>query len=173
MFEACGWTRTHENRDIHFDRISGYLTRWLYVKWRIEIKTNVFYRFSAFWLRSKCSICSYQLNIWYPSNGRKILKLFLIRAGILGLAPFPARVALVSQYVQVRGPPTFTQSKLFYTQRLYNPKSCLPLQTLSLSWPKRNAKWKLERNVFGPKSRNTCRLSIGKKQSSGKHIFHS
>ena len=23
------------------------------------------YRFSAFWLRSKCSICSYQLNIWY------------------------------------------------------------------------------------------------------------
>ena len=25
-------------------------------------KTNG-YRFSAFWLRSKCSICSYQLNI--------------------------------------------------------------------------------------------------------------
>ena len=23
------------------------------------------YRFSAFWLRSKCSICSYQLNIWW------------------------------------------------------------------------------------------------------------
>ena len=23
------------------------------------------HRFSAFWLRSKCSICSYQLNIWY------------------------------------------------------------------------------------------------------------
>ena len=23
----------------------------------------VLYRFSAFWLRSKCSICSYQLNI--------------------------------------------------------------------------------------------------------------
>ena len=28
------------------------------------------YRFSAFWLRSKCSICSYQLNIWY---GRHVL----------------------------------------------------------------------------------------------------
>ena len=27
--------------------------------------TSPRYRFSAFWLRSKCSICSYQLNIWY------------------------------------------------------------------------------------------------------------
>ena len=26
------------------------------------------HRFSAFWLRSKCSICSYQLNIWYGSH---------------------------------------------------------------------------------------------------------
>ena len=26
------------------------------------------YRFSAFWLRSKCSICSYQLNIWYAPH---------------------------------------------------------------------------------------------------------
>ncbi len=26
-------------------------------------KTRLSYRFSAFWLRSKCSICSYQLNI--------------------------------------------------------------------------------------------------------------
>jgi len=26
------------------------------------------YRFSAFWLRSKCSICSYQLNIWCESH---------------------------------------------------------------------------------------------------------
>ena len=25
--------------------------------------TSSLYRFSAFWLRSKCSICSYQLNI--------------------------------------------------------------------------------------------------------------
>ena len=26
------------------------------------------HRFSAFWLRSKCSICSYQLNIWYDGH---------------------------------------------------------------------------------------------------------
>ena len=26
------------------------------------------FRFSAFWLRSKCSICSYQLNIWYRGH---------------------------------------------------------------------------------------------------------
>ena len=36
------------------------------------------YRFSAFWLRSKCSICSYQLNIWYaPYMGASILNWFL------------------------------------------------------------------------------------------------
>ena len=36
------------------------------------------YRFSAFWLRSKCSICSYQLNIWYvPHRGTTILNWFL------------------------------------------------------------------------------------------------
>lgn len=29
----------------------------------------MFYRFSALWLRSKCSICSYQLNIWYVAHG--------------------------------------------------------------------------------------------------------
>ena len=36
------------------------------------------HRFSAFWLRSKCSICSYQLNIWYvPHRGTTILNWFL------------------------------------------------------------------------------------------------
>ena len=36
------------------------------------------HRFSAFWLRSKCSICSYQLNIWYvPHWGTTILNWFL------------------------------------------------------------------------------------------------
>ena len=42
------------------------------------------YRFSAFWLRSKCSICSYQLNIWYgPHCGSRILNWFLNRGGAL------------------------------------------------------------------------------------------
>ena len=36
------------------------------------------YRFSAFWLRSKCSICSYQLNIWYEGHrSSSILNWFL------------------------------------------------------------------------------------------------
>ena len=36
------------------------------------------HRFSAFWLRSKCSICSYQLNIWYGLHCRsRILNWFL------------------------------------------------------------------------------------------------
>ena len=37
-----------------------------------------YHRFSAFWLRSKCSICSYQLNIWYGLHCRsRILNWFL------------------------------------------------------------------------------------------------
>ena len=32
------------------------------------LEANIWYRFSAFWLRSKCSICSYQLNIWYEGH---------------------------------------------------------------------------------------------------------
>ena len=40
--------------------------------------SRTWYRFSAFWLRSKCSICSYQLNIWYaPYPGASILNWFL------------------------------------------------------------------------------------------------
>lgn len=47
----------------------------LYIKHRATIFQH---RFSAFWLRSKCSICSYQLNIWYvPHWGTSILNWFL------------------------------------------------------------------------------------------------
>ena len=43
------------------------------------------YRFSAFWLRSKCSICSYQLNIWYEDHvSSSILNLFLQGDGMSG-----------------------------------------------------------------------------------------
>ena len=31
------------------------------------------YRFSAFWLRSKCSICSYQLNVWYEVHAASLI----------------------------------------------------------------------------------------------------
>ena len=33
--------------------------------WKWSFEGVAQHRFSAFWLRSKCSICSYQLNIWY------------------------------------------------------------------------------------------------------------
>ena len=43
--------------------------------WSMALKQH---RFSAFWLRSKCSICSYQLNIWYGLHSRsRILNWFL------------------------------------------------------------------------------------------------
>ena len=47
--------------------------------------SNTSYRFSAFWLWSKCSICSYQLNIWYdPHAGSTILNWFLDHGKVLG-----------------------------------------------------------------------------------------
>ena len=59
------------------------------------------YRFSAFWLRSKCSICSYQLNIWYGSHVfPSILIWFLTGDGDLGLALALSQVSLVLQYHQ-------------------------------------------------------------------------
>ena len=43
------------------------------------------HRFSAFWLRSKCSICSYQLNIWYEDHvSSSILNWFLKGDGMSG-----------------------------------------------------------------------------------------
>ena len=52
---------------------------------RVALHFGASYRFSAFWLRSKCSICSYQLNIWYdPHVGSTILNCFLEDDEVLG-----------------------------------------------------------------------------------------
>ena len=48
-------------------------------------ETLCLHRFSAFWLRSKCSICSYQLNIWYEDHvSSSILVWFLPGDGLSG-----------------------------------------------------------------------------------------
>ena len=53
--------------------------------WTIFGQSQIQYRFSAFWLRSKCSICSYQLNIWYEVHvTSSILNLFLSGDGMSG-----------------------------------------------------------------------------------------
>ena len=57
----------------------GTLWRWSLLEELLE------YRFSAFWLRSKCSICSYQLNIWYEDYmSSSILNWFLKGDGLSG-----------------------------------------------------------------------------------------
>ena len=62
---------------LFFKKITHSLTHF---RWLILLFFLSFYRFSAFWLRSKCSICSYQLNIWYvPHRGTTILNWFLER----------------------------------------------------------------------------------------------
>ena len=76
---------------------------WLGIRW------GLCYRFSAFWLRSKCSICSYQLNIWYGSHVlSSILIWFLTGDGVLGLALALSQVSLVLQYHQDRPLPHST-----------------------------------------------------------------
>ena len=48
-----------------------------------KLLLNIWYRFSAFWLRSRCSICSYQLNIWYEVHRTSsILNWFLDGDGV-------------------------------------------------------------------------------------------
>ena len=64
---------------------------------------HVRHRFSAFWLRSKCSICSYQLNIWYGGHvPPSILNWFLQGDEVQELAPASSRVGLALQYRQDR-----------------------------------------------------------------------
>ena len=64
---------------------------------------HIQHRFSAFWLRSKCSICSYQLNIWYGGHvPPSILNWFLQGDEVQELAPASSRVGLALQYRQDR-----------------------------------------------------------------------
>ena len=79
---------------IQFDRLNSFTCLYstlrtpLFTWWHIKLSArgqNGRYRFSAFWLRSKCSICSYQLNIWYvPHRGTSILNWFLALGGDTG-----------------------------------------------------------------------------------------
>ena len=73
--------------------------------------TRVLHRFSAFWLRSKCSICSYQLNIWYGNHAfPSILNLFLQGMECQELAPVLSRVDLALQYRKDWPTPITTQN---------------------------------------------------------------
>ena len=85
-FSSLCWQSFYQK--IKSIRITSIACYW-YLRassWSIELPVGIqigqnpskTYRFSAFWLRSKCSICSYQLNIWYsPHCGLRILNWFL------------------------------------------------------------------------------------------------
>lgn len=83
--------------------------------------TGLQYRFSAFWLRSKCSICSYQLNIWYGDHvSPSILNLFLSGDEDLELAPALSWVGLVLQYHQDRPTSPLITNNLVHHDLLIN-----------------------------------------------------
>ena len=76
----------------------NYCIKSLFKSWSC---TRMRHRFSAFWLRSKCSICSYQLNIWYGRHVLpSILNWFLQGDIVQELAPALSWVGLVLQYHQ-------------------------------------------------------------------------
>ena len=68
------------------------------------------YRFSAFWLRSKCSICSYQLNIWYEGH---------VPSSILTPSGPTSERGLLARGGALRAPPTKSMKELFRTIRCY------------------------------------------------------
>ena len=66
-----------------------------------DLQALGWHRFSAFWLRSKCSICSYQLNIWYESHRLSSILIWFLKGDlVLELAPPKSRVGLALQYRQ-------------------------------------------------------------------------
>ena len=84
------------------------------------------YRFSAFWLRSKCSICSYQLNIWYvPHVGTSILNWFLQLGEMLG-----ACTALATSWPGIAVPPGSAHSP--FGEKKSNKWKNTPISVFSL-----------------------------------------
>ena len=83
----------------------------------------VSYRFSAFWLRSKCSICSYQLNIWYVAHwATTILNWFLELGEVSG-----ACSAFATGWPGIAVPPGPAHSSLFNRSYLYfHPSGAQP-----------------------------------------------
>ena len=104
-------------------------------EWSVNSKrclgaTRASYRFSAFWLRSKCSICSYQLNIWYdPHVGSTILNWFLDHGEVLG-----ACSTFAADRPGIALPPGSVHEKLISRLKLER-RGCFHLLTfLEFSW---------------------------------------
>ena len=99
-------------RDSFYRQLPNPISRALALLSRVRIfaQTRSWHRFSAFWLRSKCSICSYQLNIWYGDHVfPSILNLFLQGMECQELAPVLSRVDLALQYRKDWPTPITTQ----------------------------------------------------------------
>ena len=126
------------------------------------------HRFSAFWLRSKCSICSYQLNIWYGGHvPPSILNWFLQGDEVQELAPASSRVGLVLQYRQDRPTSPLTPEDPPHHQPQHQPIIVLmvsigfetkvahftPTTSQKRYWPKLNCKESPQTDI------NCCSLS--------------
>lgn len=91
------------------------------------------HRFSAFWLRSKCSICSYQLNIWYvPYVGTSILNWFLHLGEMLS-----ACTTLATGWPGIAVPPGLAHSpfreRIKLNRRPVFPLNCYTVHTADMT----------------------------------------
>ena len=104
--------RVSPTKEFFYRQLPNPISRALALLSRVSIfaQTRSLHRFSAFWLRSKCSICSYQLNIWYKGHVPfSILNLFLQGMECQELAPVLSRVDLALQYRKDWPTPITTQ----------------------------------------------------------------
>ena len=105
--------RVFPTKEFSCRQLLNPISRALALLGRVGIfaQTRCLHRFSAFWLRSKCSICSYQLNIWYKGHVPfSILNLFLQGMECQELAPVLSRVDLALQYRKDWPTPITTQN---------------------------------------------------------------
>ena len=106
---------------------------WFWFYWILQMFWAQ-HRFSAFWLRSKCSICSYQLNIWYGGHvPPSILNWFLQGDEVQELAPASSRVGLALQHRQDRLTPHFPMRFLQCDASLI-PIFRMGLSRLAVDW---------------------------------------
>ena len=118
--------------------LRGNMHVWSYLHWGhtvvdLDARDLLFalstarHRFSAFWLRSKCSICSYQLNIWYGvkcpfdinlifDRGWSCRSLLRLRRG-LARSCSTARISPLPHYSMELTDDTVTTSSLMGTLR--------------------------------------------------------
>ena len=144
------WQRTYQ-KNVDFCLNTPNRQNWYFAHCHVHLWQTVSqYRFSTFWLRSKCSICSYQLNIWYGGHvPPSILNWFLQGDRVQELAPALSRVDLVLQYRQDRPTSPLTKKKIVWaSNRMWMNEPPKTPKVVELFWKyflTKNILWQIQK----------------------------